>query len=244
MNRKVTFALTFLCVFTVAAGAAYAGAGITGTVKLQGDPPKAKSMTITKDEKVCGEGQRAVDEVTVTGDGMLSDVVVFIEGKIDGVSAPEPPDGGYKLIQRGCRFVPFVSYVPKKQEFTILNDDPLAHNIHAYEIIGRARRDLLNFAQPEKGHTKVQKMTPRRGNIIQLTCDIHDFMSGWIFVPDNPFAATVTEGQFSIEGVPAGTYTLKAYHPVFGFVEQQVELADGKTLQVDFLFDAAQRLKR
>ena len=228
------------CLAFAAAQAYGGGAGITGTVKLKGALPKPKTLTITKDQDICGHGQRVIDEVTVSEDGLLSDVVVFIDGKMEGITGPPPPEGGYKLVQRGCRFVPFVSFIPKHEKLTILNDDSLSHNIHAYELIGRGRRDLINFAQPEKGHTKVQKISPRRGNIVQLTCDIHDFMSGWIFVPDNPFAELVTEGKFTIEGIPAGTHTVKAYHPVFGFLEQEIELKEGNTVNLDFTFETGE----
>ena len=116
--------------------------------------------------------------------------------------------------------------------------EPVAHNIHAYEIIGRARRDLLNFAQPEQGHVKDHVMSPRRGNVVLLTCDIHDFMKGWMFVPENPFAAVADGGSFSLDGVPAGARTVKAFHPVLGFQEAKVELAEGGTANVDFVFRA------
>lgn len=237
--QKVSITFGIVTILALAASQAIgAGATITGVVKLKGNPPKPKSLTITKDEDVCGHGQRLIDEVSVSDDGMLADVVVFIDGKMEGVDSPPAPEGGYKLIQRGCRFVPFVSFVPKHEKLTIINDDSVSHNIHAYELIGRARRDLINFAQPGKGHTKVQKISPRRGNIVQLSCDIHDFMSGWIFVPDNPFAALVTQGKFTIEGIPAGKHTVKAYHPIFGFIEQEVELKEGNTVNLNFIFEA------
>lgn len=237
---------TCICATLVVAGALSlpaapahaAGARVTGTVKLDGTAPAPKSMTIAKDENVCGHGQRLVDEVRVTDGGLLRDVVVFVDGKIEGVEMPAAPEGGYTLHQKGCRFEPFASFVPKGEKLTIINQDPVAHNIHAYELIGRARRDLMNFAQPNQGHTKVQTIKPRRGNVVQLTCDVHDFMSGWIFVPQNPFAANVADGTFAIEGIPPGTRTVKAYHPTFGFQEQEVELTEGGAVTVDFVFQA------
>ncbi len=210
-------------------------AAVKGTVTYTGEVPEPKKMLITKDHETCGTGQREIAEISTTDQGGLRDVVVFIDGEVEG--APPPPAEGYGLLQQGCRFQPYVSYVPKNGTLKIVNGDPLAHNIHTYERIGRARRDLFNFSQPEKGHTKELAIKPRRGNVVQLTCDIHDFMTGWIFVPENPFATVSDDGTFVLEGVPPGTYTLKVFHPFLGFQEQEVELAAGGTAEVAFVYE-------
>ncbi|MBC8292665.1 MAG: hypothetical protein H8E45_05805 [Proteobacteria bacterium] len=211
------------------------GATVQGSVRLDGKAPRASTRTITKDIEVCGQGERAMDQVVVDKGGLLSGVIVYIEGEIDGVAVP---DKAFKLAQKECRFSPGVSFVPRGATLEIVNDDPVAHNIHAYEIIGRARRDLMNIAQPNQGQTDSKAIKPRRGNVVQLTCDIHDFMRGWLFVPDNPFADAVDGGSYTLEGVPAGKRTVKAFHPVLGFAEQEVTLEEGKTATVNLVFKA------
>ncbi len=208
---------------------------VKGTVSYTGEVPAPKKIKITKDEETCGSGDREIPEITITAVGRLRDVVVFVDGEIEG--APPGAPVAYELIQEGCRFRPNISYVPKNETLKIVNADPVAHNIHTYEKIGRAKRDLFNFSQPEQGHTKELAVKPRRGNVVQLNCDIHDFMNGWIFVPENPFAVVAAEGSFKLAGIPAGTHTLKVFHPTLGFLEQEVELAAGKTAEVSFVFE-------
>ena len=241
MKRKLT---TLMMIAALAAGlgpasmAMAAGATVSGRVQLVGEVPESSRIPITKDQEVCGQGQRVVDEVRVGEGGGLEDVVIFVDGAIDGVPVPEPSSGAFEMIQKGCRFNPFIFAVPNKARLKIVNEDSLAHNIHAYEIIGRARRDLFNFQQPHQGHTKEVNMKVRRGDIVQLQCDIHDFMRGWIVVPQNPFATVASGGKYTLEGIPPGERTIKAFHPVLGILEEKVALKEGETATVEFSFSA------
>ena len=63
--------------------------------------------------------------------------------------------------------------------------------------------------------------TPARSNaidragVVTLGCNIHDRMVGWIVVVDTPYYARAAEGaaQVQINGVPAGNYKLRVWHP-------------------------------
>ncbi len=210
------------------------GATISGKVTLADAKAKTQDFTIAKNPEVCGTGTRSVEWVRTNG-GALLDAVVYLEE----VSAGKPfADGARKVVmeQKGCRFLPYLQVMANGGELEVVNADPVAHNIHAYELIGRARKDLFNFQQPQKGHTKTEKIRVRRGNIVQLQCDIHDFMRGWIVVPQNPFGTVAKAGTFSIEGIPAGDRKIKAFHPVLGVLEKKVTLKDGATETVNFEF--------
>ncbi len=210
---------------------------LRGTISLDGTPPEPRQVLITKDEHVCGSGNREIKEVEVTAEGKLRQTVVHLLGELPAEGAPATAETR-KLLQEGCRFQPYLTWVPKGGKLEIVNGDDVAHNIHAYEIIGRSRRDVLNFAQPKKGDVQTKAIKPRRGEAIQLTCDVHDFMSGWIFVPPNPWAVVAPDGTFELTGVPAGKRTVRVYHPILGTQEQQVELAAGGEARADFVFKA------
>ena len=213
-------------------------ATVSGRVVFTGQVPAPKLLLITKDEDVCGEGYRERHEVTASSGGGLQGVVVFIEGIGQGKEWSDAGDA-YTLDQRDCAFQPNLQVVPNGAELNIVNSDPVLHNIHSYELIGRARRTMFNFGQPPEKGTITKVLRPRRGNQVRLECDAHDFMQGWIYVADNPYYAVVAaDGTFLIDGVPPGTYTVNAWHPYLGVHHKEVTLEAEGASEITFEFDA------
>jgi hypothetical protein len=55
------------------------------------------------------------------------------------------------------------------------------------------------------------------------------------------FGVTDGAGVFKIAGVPAGRYTIRAWHERFGWVNENVEVKPGATATVDFTYTGAER---
>jgi len=214
------------------------GGVISGSVRFVGTPPPAKQMPVDKDKDVCGTGSRELVDVNVAEDGSLRNIVVCVQGNGEEPRF-EPPEGGFKLDQKNCRFVPEIFIVPAGEKLRITNRDPIIHNIHTYEIITGVRRDLFNFAQPERGHRRTETIKPRRSNTVELACDIHSFMHGWIFVSDGSACVVSPNGRFKISHVPEGTQTVRVWHPTLGEQETEVTLTGAREVTVDFEFSAA-----
>lgn len=213
------------------------GGTVQGTVRFRGVPPAPKKILITKDPGVCGAGERVIEEINVTEGGGLRNVVVYLDGIGQG-KRWEDALRQAALDQRGCRFLPYIAVVPKGKELAITNSDPVPHNIHTYEVIGRARRSLFNVAQPQQG-TITKPISPRSAPTVKVECDLHNFMEGWIFVAETPYTTLVDEeGRFSLNGIPQGTYRLKAWHPTLGEKEAEVVIQVGKTSAVSLEFAA------
>lgn len=214
------------------------GATLKGKVSFQGTAPAPKKLLINKNPEVCGTGYRERQEVKVSAQGGLQEAVVFVMGIKQGKTWPTPA-GGYMLDQKQCDFQPYLQVVPRGTNVDIVNSDPVLHNIHTYELIGRARRTLFNFAQPNAGMKIAKPIRTRRGQIVRVECDAHNFMLGWIVALKNPYYAIVdAEGGFTITDVPAGTYDVQAWHPFLGIQKSKVTLPSKGEAEVEFTYQA------
>lgn len=217
------------------------GGGVRGKVTFQGSVPPPRKLQVNKDAHVCAEGPSERQEVRVSGGG-LRDVVVVVQEVKQGKAWPAR--GARTIEQRKCEFFPFVQVVPPRAELTIVNHDPVLHNLHSYEITGTeitggARRTLFNLAQPRQGDRVVKTIATRRGDIVRLECDAHDWMLAWLYVPQSPYYAVVADdGSFTIDGIPPGTYKVKAWHPVLGAQEQEVKITAKGQGAVAFVFSS------
>jgi hypothetical protein len=62
-------------------------------------------------------------------------------------------------------------------------------------------------------------------------------MKAYLFVMDHPYFATTDErGRFRIEGLPAGEYTLEAWHEEFGKRQAQITVDANGAANTDFTF--------
>jgi hypothetical protein len=215
------------------------GATLTGKVLFQGTAPEPKQIVINKDLEVCGSGYRELKEVKVSSQGGLAETVVFLEEVKQG-KAWSPPAEGYVIDQKQCAFQPYIQVVPNDVDLTILNSDSVLHNIHTYELVGRARRTLFNFGQPAFQKKVSKNLKTRKGNVVRVECDVHNFMLGWIFVAENPYYTVVdAEGRFTISDIPTGKYLVRAWHPFLDFQKgQEVTFAAGGKAEVVFTYKA------
>jgi plastocyanin len=189
---------------------------LTGTISVSGEIPSLPRRPINKDTKVCGTGARPSEELVVARSGGLKNALVFVDGIRGG--KPMPPTKPV-IDQSGCEYVPHVQVMPVNTELSIVNSDPLLHNIHVYQ--GDA--DLFNVAQPTKGQTNTHRID--RAGFIYAECDVHGWMRGHIAVVDNPYyAITDEQGQFRIDALPPGTYTARIWHEYLGERTQQVNV--------------------
>lgn len=85
---------------------------------------------------------------------------------------------------------------------------------------------------------KSQKVTKRldKPGALRVKCDVHPWMSAYVFVADGPAAVSGADGSFTITGVPPGTYTLSAWHERFGEKTAQVTVPAGGAGAVELAF--------
>ncbi len=210
------------------------GGSISGKVSFTGKDPSPLVFKISKDNDVCGVGNREIDYVRVNGDA-LADVVVYLD-KVKQGKAFDASNKDAKILQKACEFMPYMQVMQNEGNAEIINKDPVLHNIHSYEIIGKAKKTVMNISQPEIG-TINKKIKLKRGVGMKIECDAHDFMHGFVFVAKNPYYAKVAEdGTYTIDNIPAGKYKVRAFHGTLGTQKGKATIAGGDTQTVDFMF--------
>ncbi len=207
---------------TLVAAPALAG-DIKGTVKFAGAAPKLAPLKATKDQGTCGAD--LPDESVVVSNGKLKNVVITVKG-----AAAKPAAGKITLDQHKCRYVPHVQAAAAGSSLEILNSDPILHNIHGY--LGSAT--AFNLAMPLKNQ-KIQKKLDKPG-LVHVKCDVHNWMSAYIVVVDAPFGVAGDDGTFTVQNVPAGTYTVTAWHEKLGEKTAQVTVPAAGAVTTDFTF--------
>ena len=210
------------------------GGSISGKVSFSGQAPAPVKFKIAKDNDVCGTGNRSIDYVRVNN-GALTDVVVYLD-KVKQGKAFDNSQKDAEILQKGCEFTPYIQVMHNDNNAAIINEDPVLHNIHTYEIIGKAKKTVMNISQPDKG-TINKKVKLKRGVAMKIECDAHDFMHGFVYVAKNPYYARVAEdGSYTIDNIPAGSYKVMAFHGTLGTQKGKTTVTAGANQTVDFGF--------
>ncbi len=212
------------------------GGTITGTVKFVGDVPEAKMLQVDKDQQTCGHDPIPSEALLISSDASVKGAVVSISNISKGKKFDR--SGNLSIDQKGCVFIPHVSVVPPGSTVDLLNSDDVMHNLHSWSMKNTA------FNEGVAGKGKLAK-TFEFSETIKMTCDVHKWMSAWIIVQDNPYyAVTDDNGNFRIEDVPPGTYTLQAWQESLGKATQEVTVKAGEETKADFGMEKKEKRKR
>ncbi len=226
----VTATATAPATSTAAAAPAKEGnSTIKGAVSFSGKAPEMKVPAKRKDADFCKTKEVKYNAVIVNG-GKLQDVLVRITpGGVPGNW--KAPEKHAEIDQADCMYAPRIQGVVAGQSLDIKNGDQTLHNVHTY----KGTESLFNQAQP-KGAAAITKETPDEASVMKFTCDVHPWMRGFVVVTDHPFfAVSGADGSFKIEKVPAGKYTVEAWHTQFGLLKKEaVEVKEGGEVAVDF----------
>ncbi|MFQ5776574.1 MAG: hypothetical protein ACE5IP_01040 [Terriglobia bacterium] len=135
-------------------------------------------------------------------------MVVYLE-KVDGNFKParEKP----VIDQKNKMFVPHVVPAVKGTTVRYLNHDDTKHNIYFIQPDGKK----VNLGTGTANWSKEHQMD--QAGVYVHRCNIHDEMSAFVVVLDNPYYALIGKraskkpAGFKIEGVPAGQYKLRVW---------------------------------
>jgi plastocyanin len=209
---------------------------VKGTVTLDGMAPKNAAIKMNADPICLREAKGAQFQETfeVGGDGKaLANVFVYVKDGL-GNYVYDTPTAPVQINQKECRYHPHVFGMRVGQPLEILNSDPTLHNIHAMP----KDNTEFNTGQPIQG-MKTTHTFNKPEIMVPFKCDVHGWMNAYVGVLDHPyFAVTDKDGKFDLPTLPAGTYTIEAWHEKLGAQEQKVTIAEKETKDVTFTFKA------
>ena len=94
--------------------------------------------------------------------------------------------------------------------------------------------NLFNEIHLAQAPDKQMRVNVPVGEAVQLKCDIHPWMSTWVYVHDSAaVGVTGADGKFRIGDVPPGSYELEVWHPYLGTKKVNVKVAAGETVTVE-----------
>jgi len=160
---------------------------------------------------------------TISGkvSGVTGESVVYVDS-IAGKSFPDPAEKPV-IDQRRIMFRPHVSVVQKGTTVNFLNSDPLAHNVYWTGISGNKKLGH-NLGTWPQGQTRSFKFDD--AGVVPLLCIAHPEMTGYLIVTPTPYhAISDKDGNYKIENVPDGHYTVVAWHEGAKSSSQAVNVA-------------------
>ncbi|HUL44892.1 MAG TPA: carboxypeptidase regulatory-like domain-containing protein [Bacteroidota bacterium] len=155
--------------------------------------------------------------------------VVYIESVGDSREYP-PPDTHPQLNQRDLIFRPLVLPVVVGTTVDFPNNDKVFHNVFSYSQ--PKEFDLGRYPQG-----KSKSVTFEKPGVVNVYCEIHQYMYATILVLENPYYAVPDDdGLFVIHDVPSGTYQLSFWYGRKKVATKSVTVRGNEVSAVNFSF--------
>lgn len=156
----------------------------------------------------------------VTGaDGKPAADAVVIAVPESGVPVRSGKPTTEVVDQVGKEFTPYVKVIRVGSSVSFPNKDNVRHHVYSFS-------PAKTFELPLYKGTPAEPVQFDKPGIVRIGCNIHDWMIGYIYVAESPFAGkTGKHGVIELEGLPPGHYRVRVWHPWMADTEQATETA-------------------
>ena len=103
------------------------------------------------------------------------------------------------------------------------NHDSIRHHVYSFS-------DAKNFELPLYQGTPAQPVVFDKAGVVTLGCNIHDWMSAYVYVVDTPFfTLTNAQGVAELDLPDAKNYSVAAWHPQLKIAEPEPQAVSSPT---------------
>lgn len=140
--------------------------------------------------------------------GPLADAVIEVLLPPD-LQAVHTQVSDISVDQQQKEFVPNVSVISRGSRVNFPNSDDILHHVysfspaHVFELPLYGNGQNIDYFEPFE-----------QSGVVELGCNIHDWMLGYIYVAETSLAVkTDATGEAVIQGIPAGEFQVRVWHP-------------------------------
>ena len=218
------------------------GGKLKGRVTLTGPVPKARSFHLIHAPNIefCsrisdGKGHRLLFDFTVSENRGLKDTIIAITDIKKG--KPFSQNIQTFHIDR-CRANNYIIGIKNSENILIENTDPIQHEIATYEVRNIYSDQTSNRpVVPKSSQVRNAFVRPDAERFI-IKCNLHPFLQTHGFLVENPYyTVTDSNGNFSIENIPPGTYEAVAWHTYMPRKKATITITSSRESRLNFEFN-------
>lgn len=120
------------------------------------------------------------------------------------------PPAPNEMLQVNKQFEPHILVVQKGADVSFPNKDTIKHHVYSFS-------PTKSFELALYKDTPVTPVGFDKVGDVEMGCNVHDWMLGYIKVVDTPFfGKTDLDGRTKLPALPTGSYKLMVWHPRTG----------------------------
>ena len=189
-----------------------------------------------------GKGHRLLFDFTVSKNRGLKDTVIHLMNVEKG--KPFSPKMQTFHIDR-CRADRYVIGAKNGENIMVENTDPIQHEIATYEVRNIYSDQTSNRPVPPKSSQVRSVFVRNDADEYIIKCNLHPFLQTHAYLVQNPYyTVSDSEGNFSIENIPPGTYEVIAWHPYIQRQKQTITISKKGETSINFDFNGKEEKRK